>query len=123
MTTSHRHVLKQLCRHRGRLQQALTVYNSLPAHYAHHTWTSLESLMLSQALDVHTTIEKPRDREWINVLLSYLKTCVVDTNALPLLHNEDRNAYISQLIDNLKVTSEALEAGKFCCAYPMKAAY
>jgi len=71
--------------------------------------------MLSQALDAHTAAEKIRDREWINILLSYLKTCVVGSDALLLLHNEDREAYLVQLIDGLKMTSEALETGESHC--------
>ncbi|KAJ7285957.1 trafficking protein particle complex subunit 10 [Mycena rebaudengoi] len=96
--------------HRGRLAAALTTYTSLPAHYAPHMWTSLESLMLSLALDTHSGLEKPRDREWIHILLSFLKT-YVDTVGLDLLmHDEDKTEYISRLVEAMKDSAAALDA-------------
>ncbi|KAJ7751971.1 trafficking protein particle complex subunit 10 [Mycena metata] len=95
--------------HRGRLAAALTTYTSLPAHYAPHMWTSLESLMLSLALDTHAELDKTRDREWIHILLSFLKT-YVDTVGLDLLmHEEDSVEYISRLVQAMRDAATALE--------------
>ncbi|KAF8212360.1 trafficking protein particle complex subunit 10 [Mycena galopus ATCC 62051] len=97
--------------HRGRLAAALTTYTSLPAHYAPHLWTSLESLMLSLALDTHAELDKTKDREWIHILLSFLKT-YVDTVGLELLmHEEDRVEYISRLVLAMRETATTLDSG------------
>ncbi|KAK7014963.1 trafficking protein particle complex subunit 10 [Favolaschia claudopus] len=96
--------------HRGRLAAALTTYTSLPAHYAPHMWTSLESLMLSLALDTHAELDKTRDREWIHILLSFLKT-FVDTVGLDLLmHEDDRVEYVSRLVQSMKDSATVLES-------------
>ncbi|KAJ7470648.1 trafficking protein particle complex subunit 10 [Mycena latifolia] len=96
--------------HRGRLAAALTTYTSLPAHYAPHMWTSLESLMLSLALDTHAQLDKSKDREWIHILLSFLKT-YVDTVGLDLLiHEEDSAEYISRLVLEMRHSATALES-------------
>ncbi|KAJ6547447.1 trafficking protein particle complex subunit 10 [Mycena capillaripes] len=96
--------------HRGRLAAALTTYTSLPAHYAPHMWTSLESLMLSLALDTHAELDKTKDREWIHILLSFLKT-YVDTVGLDLLmHEEDSAEYISRLVQAMKESATTLES-------------
>ncbi|KAJ6630673.1 trafficking protein particle complex subunit 10 [Mycena sp. CBHHK59/15] len=96
--------------HRGRLAAALSTYTSLPAHYAPHMWTSLESLMLSLALDTHESLDKAKDREWIHILLSFLKT-YVDTVGLDLLmHEEDSTEYISRLVEAMKDSAAALDS-------------
>ncbi|KAJ6455695.1 trafficking protein particle complex subunit 10 [Mycena sanguinolenta] len=96
--------------HRGRLDAALTTYTSLPAHYAPHMWTSLESLMLSLALDTHAELDKTKDREWIHILLSFLKT-YVDTVGLELLmHEEDSVEYISRLVQAMRDSATTLES-------------
>ncbi|KAJ7940762.1 trafficking protein particle complex subunit 10 [Mycena leptocephala] len=96
--------------HRGRLAAALTTYTSLPAHYAPHMWTSLESLMLSLALDTHAELDKTKDREWIHILLSFLKT-YVDTVGLDLLmHEEDSVEYISRLVQAMRDSATMLES-------------
>ncbi|KAF7338390.1 hypothetical protein MVEN_02064700 [Mycena venus] len=96
--------------HRGRLAAALTTYTSLPAHYAPHMWTSLESLMLSLALDTHAELDKTKDREWIHILLSFLKT-YVDTVGLDLLmHEDDSVEYISRLVHAMRDSATTLES-------------
>ncbi|KAJ7156089.1 trafficking protein particle complex subunit 10 [Mycena crocata] len=96
--------------HRGRLAAALTTYTSLPAHYAPHMWTSLESLMLSLALDTHASLDKSKDREWIHILLSFLKT-YVDTVGLDLLmHEEDSEEYISRLVQAMRESATQLDS-------------
>ncbi|KAJ7098036.1 trafficking protein particle complex subunit 10 [Mycena belliarum] len=96
--------------HRGRLAAALTTYTSLPAHYAPHMWTSLESLMLSLALDTHAALDKSKDREWIHILLSYLKTHVETVGQDLLMHEEDSTEYISRLVSEMKRAASTLES-------------
>ncbi|THU92186.1 hypothetical protein K435DRAFT_829706 [Dendrothele bispora CBS 962.96] len=96
--------------HRGQLDVALTTYNSLPAHYAPHMWTSLESSMLQRALETHAALGKPKDREWIHILLSFLSTYASSSGADMLMKEDEKIAYISGLIDALKVSASELES-------------
>jgi hypothetical protein len=74
-------------------------------------WTSLEALMLSHALDTHMYLDKPKDSEWIHILLAYLKTYVESAGMELLIHEEDKVAYIYQLVDSLKVSADQLDSG------------
>ncbi|TFK43010.1 trafficking protein particle complex subunit 10 [Crucibulum laeve] len=97
--------------HRGRLASALTTYTSLPAHYAPHMWTSLESYMLSRALDTHATLDKSQDVEWIHILLSFLKTYCEHRGTDLLLHEEDKLEYVSKLVNAMREAASQLENG------------
>lgn len=97
--------------HRGCLSTALQTYTSLPAHYAPHMWTSLESFMLSRALDTHVELHKPKDREWIHILLAFLKAYVDDFGKELLMYEEDKEAYISRLIGEMRSAVCGLDAG------------
>ncbi|KAF7964535.1 hypothetical protein HWV62_6039, partial [Athelia sp. TMB] len=96
--------------HREQLAVALHTYVSLPAHYAPHMWTSLESLMLSQAIDTHAKLNNPKDREWIHITLSYLKTYVEELGNELLLHEDDKVAYVGKLIAEMRNASQDLES-------------
>ncbi|KAI0341805.1 hypothetical protein BDW22DRAFT_1377071 [Trametopsis cervina] len=95
---------------RERLSNALQTYTSLPAHYAPHGWTSLEAFMLTRSLDLHATSQKPRDKEWLNVLLDFLKAYVQDLGKALLITTEDHVAYTTSLVGRLRETSESLES-------------
>lgn len=94
--------------HRSRLPSALQTYSSLPAHYAPHKWTSLESYMLSQALNVYALAGTDRNKQWINIALSYLKACESGPNDELLTHQEDSVTYITNLVDSLKAAADQL---------------
>ncbi|KAG7452626.1 uncharacterized protein BT62DRAFT_939661 [Guyanagaster necrorhizus] len=94
--------------HRGRLSTALTTYTSLPAHYAPHKWTSLQSLMLSRALDIHESLEKPKDREWMHILLSSL-SIYIESGAELLLCEQNAQVYVSRLVGELKNAASELD--------------
>ncbi|KAF8894667.1 trafficking protein particle complex subunit 10 [Infundibulicybe gibba] len=96
--------------HRQRLSIALTTYTSLPAHYAPHMWTSLESFMLSRALDTHSSMQKPKDIEWIHILLSFLKAFTENGDMELLIHEDDRVEYVSKMVDSLKDSAAELDA-------------
>ncbi|KAF7322882.1 hypothetical protein HMN09_00067600 [Mycena chlorophos] len=104
--------------HRGRLAEALTTYTSLPAHYTPHQWTSLESLMLSLALDTHAQLSKSNDREWIHILLSFLKTRVETAGMDMLMHEEDSIEYISKLVQAMKTSATQLTADLLYSDHP-----
>ncbi|KAI6036383.1 trafficking protein particle complex subunit 10 [Pisolithus microcarpus] len=101
--------LAALDEHRGRLPNALAIFSSLPAHYAPHMWTSLESFMLSRAIDTHTLLQKSRDREWIQLLLAFLRTYVTETSSEPLI-SHDINHYVTKLVTALREDSEKLDS-------------
>lgn len=101
--------LAALDNHRGRLSNALTIFSSLPAHYAPHMWTSLESFMLSRAIDTHAVLKKPHDREWIHILLAFLKTYVNETT-LESLVPHDIDEYVARLVIALREAAENLDS-------------
>ncbi|EGO20910.1 hypothetical protein SERLADRAFT_452051 [Serpula lacrymans var. lacrymans S7.9] len=95
--------------HRERLSNALTIFASLPAHYAPHMWSSLESFMLFRAIEVHAGLGKPHDREWIHIILSFLKTHVNDTSKELLMPEDDMRTYVSQVVGALKAAASELD--------------
>lgn len=58
--------------------------------------------MLSHAVDTHAQLKKPKDREWIHILLSYLKTYVEELGNELLMHEDDKAAYVGRLIDEMR---------------------
>ncbi|KAI8998488.1 trafficking protein particle complex subunit 10 [Trametes punicea] len=96
--------------HRGRLSTALQTYTSLPAHYSPHGWTSLEAFMLNRALDIHAAAEKPKDREWIHILLHFLRAYVDDLGKDLLLSKQDSEAYVGRLVMALKDAAHELDS-------------
>ncbi|PPQ67646.1 hypothetical protein CVT25_012674 [Psilocybe cyanescens] len=95
--------------HRGNFTTALNTYTSLPAHYAPHMWTSLESFMLSKALDTHVNLDMPKNVEWIHIVLSFLKTYVEHIDSEMLMHEVDKVDYVSRLVESLRGSVEKLE--------------
>ncbi|THH29639.1 hypothetical protein EUX98_g4553 [Antrodiella citrinella] len=87
--------------HRSRLSNALSTFSSLPAHYSPHGWTSLEACMLAQALDIHSALSKPRDRDWVYILLDFLKAYIQDLGKDLLLTELDHVAYVTNLVQAL----------------------
>ncbi|KAG7092380.1 hypothetical protein E1B28_008737 [Marasmius oreades] len=95
--------------HRGRLDAALNTYTSLPAHYALHLWTSLESSALYLALETHASLDRPRDREWIHILLSFMKAYAESAGAELLISAKDQVTYISHLLEQLIIAASELQ--------------
>ncbi|GJE95190.1 trafficking protein particle complex subunit 10 [Phanerochaete sordida] len=94
---------------RGRLSNAMQTYTSLPAHYSPHGWTSLEAFMLTRALDLHDSVAKPHDRDWLLVLLEYLKAYVQDLGKALLISKDDHVAYTSSLVQALREAASSVE--------------
>lgn len=66
--------------------------------------------MLSRALRVHQSLDKPTDREWIHILLAYLKSYIegMGTEALAL---EGQDAPpIDRLLERLQNGATSLDA-------------
>ena len=68
--------------------------------------------MLTRALDLHDSVEKPRDRDWLLILLEYLKAYVQDLGKALLITKDDHVAYTSSLVHALRETALALETGQ-----------
>lgn len=66
--------------------------------------------MLNRALDIHASAEKPKDREWIHILLHFLRAYVDDMMDL-LLSTDDSEAYVAQLVSALKDAAHELDSG------------
>ena len=67
--------------------------------------------MLHRALHIHAASEKEKDREWIHVLLHFLRAYVDSMGKDLLLGEEDNKAYIEGLITSLQITAQALDSG------------
>lgn len=63
--------------------------------------------MLSQALNVYALAGTDRNKQWINIALSYLKVCEGGPND-DLLTHQDSTAYITNLVDSLKAAVDQL---------------
>jgi trafficking protein particle complex subunit 10 len=74
-------------------------------------WSSLESFMLSRALDTHAALQRPKDREWIHILLSFLKAYVEELGKELLMHEDDKKEYVARLVDELHAAAIELDTG------------
>lgn len=68
--------------------------------------------MLSRALDAHAEMDQPKDNEWMHNLLSYLKSLIEHKGDQLLIHQEDKEEYISQLVSLLTQTTQGLDSGE-----------
>ncbi|KAH9005086.1 hypothetical protein EDB86DRAFT_3061943 [Lactarius hatsudake] len=96
--------------HRDRLKSALQTYSSLPAHYSPHRWTSLESYVLSQAVDIYALSGIDKDKQWVTIALSYLKSHSGGggSEGESLIPHADSTTYITNLVGSLKAVVDKL---------------
>lgn len=73
--------------------------------------------MLNHALNIHDAAEKPKDREWIHILLHFLRAYVED-GGRDLLSEEDNKAYMERLIAALREAAQNLDNGECYNAAP-----
>jgi len=66
--------------------------------------------MLSRAINTHAELERPRDREWIHILLSFLRTYTNDMST-ELISENDEEQYITHLITALRTAASSLDSG------------
>jgi len=66
--------------------------------------------MLSRAINTHAELEGPQDREWIHILLSFLRTYTNDM-AKELISEEVMEKYVTHLIGALHTTAKSLDSG------------
>lgn len=77
--------------------------------------------MLTRALDLHDSVEKPHDRDWLSILLDYLKAYVHDLGKALLITKEDHIAYTSSLVHALRQAASTLETGSSSSLAPFTA--
>jgi len=99
-------------RHRANLEPALQTYSSLPAHYSPYKWTSLETYMLTQAIDLHAQAGGSKDENWINLVLSFLKAYTIGNGHDLLMPESESREYVARIIETLKSVADGLESGK-----------
>lgn len=106
------------CSHRDRLKSALQTYSSLPAHYSPHRWTSLESYVLSQAVDIYALSGIDKDKQWITIALSYLKSYSGGggSEGESLIPHADSTTYITNLVGSLKAVVDKLSERSLSCS-------
>lgn len=73
--------------------------------------------MLSRAIDTHAALKKPRDREWIHILLAFLKTYVNDRSTELVMSGENIVEYIAGLVSALREAAEKLDLGHWFYSY------
>jgi trafficking protein particle complex subunit 10 len=73
--------------------------------------------MLSRAIDTHAELQRPKDREWIHILLAFLKAYVEELGKELLLHEDDKKAYVSQLVGELHTAASKLDTGNSHAAF------
>ncbi|KZT68199.1 hypothetical protein DAEQUDRAFT_693019 [Daedalea quercina L-15889] len=103
---------------RGRLSSAFDTYKSLPAHYAPHGWTSLESFMRMQALSIHASAEQAKDGDWAHIVLDFLKAYVEDMGAELLMDVDDHKAYVTGLVESLRRAATELQTDMLYLDHP-----
>ena len=67
--------------------------------------------MLSRAIDTHAELQKPKNREWIHILLSFLKAYVESLGDKLLIHEADKSVYVSRLVTEMHTAAKTLDAG------------
>lgn len=76
--------------------------------------------MLFQALGIHTAAEKPKDREWVFILLNFLKAYVQDLGKELLMDDDYHVSYVTDLIHALHEATRDAETGKHPSSHPMR---
>lgn len=69
--------------------------------------------MLSNAIETHRGLEKSKDREWVHMLLAYLKSYVDGLSNQLLMDQPDKTAYVGKLVSEMRTASKELEEGEF----------
>lgn len=66
-----------------------------------------------QAMKLHSKLGKPKDREWVNVMLDFLKAYVGDLSQEFITQEEDKTEYISGLMSDLRTAASELDSGSY----------
>lgn len=67
--------------------------------------------MLNRALHIHSSADKAKDREWIHVLLHFLRACVDGMGKDLLMGEEDFKTYVEGLVASLRQAAASLDSG------------
>lgn len=75
--------------------------------------------MLARALQVHKSLDKSKDREWIHILLAFLKTYVEGFGGETLFPEGDASISVDTLIAQMKSAASGLDADLSHPDHPM----
>ncbi|KAF7440398.1 hypothetical protein PC9H_000743 [Pleurotus ostreatus] len=95
--------------YRGRLDAAQTTFASLPSHYAPHMWTSLEAFMLCRALHAYSKGPIPDSREWVSLVLSFMKLCIDELGMSLVDFQGDVKSQIDDLLESVQKVASQLD--------------
>lgn len=112
------HLTVPVCSHRDRLKSALQTYSSLPAHYSPHRWISLESYVISQAIDIYALSGIDKDKQWVTIALNCLKSYSSGggSEGESLIPHADSRTFITDLVNSLKEVVDQLSERSSSCS-------
>lgn len=64
--------------------------------------------MLSQAINVYALADTNRDKQWVNIVLEYLKLWSNGSIGEPLTRQDGGATYIANLVESLKLAVDKL---------------
>jgi hypothetical protein len=99
-------------RYRGRIEQAVQTYTSLPAHYSHYKWIALEAFMHDMTLDIRAGSGQPKGKEWINAALSLLRLYTDTGNEQIAASAVDKARKVGQIVEEFTEAAKSLEDGQ-----------
>lgn len=67
--------------------------------------------MLTRALKLHSTADKEKDRDWLHLVLEFLRACVEDLGKELIIDDVNREEYFEKLLASLKDAAGQLQAG------------
>src|ERR1700761_7764167 len=101
---------------RGKHDNALKSFRSLPGHYGPSRWTSLESRMLSSYLTTPLGISGVKDEAWVESGLAFLRSLAIssstDTPLIRALPNMDE--LVTALLNDICSFVGKDAPGKIC---------
>jgi hypothetical protein len=74
--------------------------------------------MLTQAIDIHSTVGGSKDAHWINLAMSFLTAYVEGRGHALLMSESDALSYVTAIVDALKTAVGGLDSGVISCAVP-----
>ncbi|KAF8529300.1 trafficking protein particle complex subunit 10 [Hysterangium stoloniferum] len=106
---------------RARNTDAQQIYNSLPAHYIPHSWTSLATFMHARRLETHAQLGNPHNVEWVETALAFLKGIVEEemSTDIMILGKDETREYISGLVKAIRDCTRQMDNDIVASEHPM----
>lgn len=75
-------------------------------------WTSLEAFMLCRALHAYSKGPIPDSREWVSLVLSFMKLCIDELGMSLVDFQGDVKSQIDDLLESVQKAASQLDPGK-----------